>query len=186
MRRLAASTGSGGWILVSIQGLHRFYNRKADRIVASWMTRQDRELAIPDNIAYVSHVLSAVVGADPTQCGVFAGFSQGAAMAYRSAVMATARRRHVIAVGGDIPPELDAAQLAELDSVLICRGAEDTRYRCETFDADVRLLKAAGIPFEAHVVAGGHEWPQDVIKLVTQFLQERCAPGETDRFHPNR
>ena len=38
------------WLRVSVQGLHRFYTRQQD-VVASWMTREDRELALADNIA---------------------------------------------------------------------------------------------------------------------------------------
>jgi len=48
MRRIG---GADRWRLVSIQGLHRFYQRRADQVVASWMTRQDRDLAIADNLA---------------------------------------------------------------------------------------------------------------------------------------
>ena len=44
------------WTLVAVQGLHRFYTRSED-VVASWMTRQDRELAIADNIEYVRRVV---------------------------------------------------------------------------------------------------------------------------------
>src|SRR5262249_43782691 len=50
---LRAIAGSDRWLLVSVQGLHRFYDRSGDRIVASWMTREDRELAIEDNCRYV-------------------------------------------------------------------------------------------------------------------------------------
>ncbi len=45
--------GADAWSLVSIQALHRFYARGNERVVASWMTRQDRELAIADNLVYV-------------------------------------------------------------------------------------------------------------------------------------
>ena len=44
--------GDRPWTLVSVQGLHRYYTRRGD-VVAAWMTREDRELAIADNIAYV-------------------------------------------------------------------------------------------------------------------------------------
>src|SRR5262245_6614400 len=46
LSRLRAIEGSERWLVVSIQGLHRFYQRRTEEIVASWMTRQDRELAI--------------------------------------------------------------------------------------------------------------------------------------------
>src|SRR6185503_2699767 len=48
-----------GWLTVAVQALHPFYT-KNERIVASWMTRQDRELAITDNVRYVAGVVEAV------------------------------------------------------------------------------------------------------------------------------
>jgi hypothetical protein len=58
--RLRAIPGTERWLLVSIQGLHRFYQPRTNDVVASWMTRQDRELATVDNLAYVTAVLDAV------------------------------------------------------------------------------------------------------------------------------
>ena len=58
--RLRAIPGADRWRLVSIQGLHRFYQRRRDEVIASWMTRQDRELAIADNRGYVAAVLDAL------------------------------------------------------------------------------------------------------------------------------
>src|ERR1700674_3130677 len=46
--------------LVAVQALHPFYLTRTQEIVASWMTRQDRELAIADNKAYVRGVVSAL------------------------------------------------------------------------------------------------------------------------------
>ena len=60
LERMRRIPGADRWLLVSIQGLHRFYQRRANEVVASWMTRQDRELAIADNLAYVSAVIDAV------------------------------------------------------------------------------------------------------------------------------
>src|SRR6185436_9255467 len=74
LKQIAADRPIG---LVSIQGLHRFYTRGSD-VIASWMTKEDREFAITDNIAYVSNVLTAI--ADEygiTRPLIYAGFSQG-------------------------------------------------------------------------------------------------------------
>src|SRR6185437_4883082 len=59
MERLRTIPGSENWLRVSIQGLHRFYERRTNRVVASWMTRQNRELAIADNIAYAAKCLDS-------------------------------------------------------------------------------------------------------------------------------
>ena len=89
MRRIP---GADRWLLVSIQGLHRFYQRRANEVVASWMTRQDRELAIGDNLGYVHAVLDAVDREYPgTRSLVLAGFSQGVAMTFRAAAALSRR-----------------------------------------------------------------------------------------------
>src|SRR4029079_9515958 len=75
MKQIAASRAIG---IVSVQALHRFYARGNEVVVASWMTREDREHAITDNLAYVAHVLKAI--ADEfgiTRPLIYAGFSQG-------------------------------------------------------------------------------------------------------------
>src|ERR1700693_4483503 len=48
------------WTVAAIQALHPFYLPRTQEIVASWMTRQERELAIADNKAYVRSVVNAL------------------------------------------------------------------------------------------------------------------------------
>ena len=101
------------WLLVSIQGLHRFYQRRSQDVVASWMTRQDRELAIADNSRTCHAVIDAVAreyaGAAARSC------SPAFRRAWRWRFARRRRRRGrspaSIAGGGDVPPELDAAAL---------------------------------------------------------------------------
>src|SRR5947209_4891993 len=57
LNRLRSVPGSDRWIVLAIQGLHRFYRGLSNEVVASWMTRQDRKLAIQDNCSYVSKVI---------------------------------------------------------------------------------------------------------------------------------
>src|SRR5580704_5052445 len=66
LERLRAIPESTRWLCVSIQALHRFYQRRTNQVVASWMTRQDRESAIADNVAYVTTCLDAVAAEWPT------------------------------------------------------------------------------------------------------------------------
>jgi hypothetical protein len=46
LNEVRAIPGAAGWRLASVQALHRFYTRADQRVVASWMTRQDREQAV--------------------------------------------------------------------------------------------------------------------------------------------
>ena len=124
LRRIAAGRAVG---LVSVQGLHRFYTRAND-VVASWMTKEDRDHAIADNIAYVGHVLTAVAEesglARPL---VYVGFSQGVAMAYRAAAFVQRPSDGIIALAGDLPPDV-APVAATLPRTLLGRGAADNWY----------------------------------------------------------
>jgi predicted esterase len=173
LERMRAIPGAERWRLVAIQGLHRFYQRRENQVVASWMTRQDRELAIADNLVYVGAVMNEVTREFPAAPRlVLAGFSQGVAMTFRAAVAAPQRVDGVIAVGGDIPPELDRAALARVGAALICRGERDEWYTGEKFDHDLRRLREADARVQPFVFGGGHEWSDDVIRAAGRFLHE--------------
>ena len=157
--------------LVSVQGLHRFYTRAND-VVASWMTKEDRELAIADNTAYVARVLSAV--ADEfgiTRPLIYVGFSQGVAMAYRAAVLVQRPCDGIIAFAGDVPPDV-APLAASLPAVLLGRGTDDKWYDAEKSAADLAVLRPATSVIE-HVFTGGHAWDPDFIARAGQFVDER-------------
>jgi predicted esterase len=171
--RLRAIPGAEHWLCVSIQGLHRFYQRRTTDIVSSWMTRQDRQLAIADNVAFVAAVVDAVRGEWPhTSTVIYAGFSQGVAMAYRAAAAAPAIAG-VISVGGDVPPELDASMLSHVPAALVCRGNSDLLYEKSTYENDLRRLQEAGSDVRPIEFDGGHEWATDVLNGASQFLRER-------------
>ena len=157
--------------IVSVQGTHRFYER-GTRVVASWMTSEDRELAIADNVAYVSSVVAEVereYGAVSRL--VFAGFSQGVAMAYRAAAFEPHACNGLIVLAGDIPP--DVAPLASrLPRTLIGRGTTDEYYKPEKAALDRTTLESANVTFEEFVFVGGHAWHESLIACAGVFLDE--------------
>ena len=156
MDALQRIPGTAAWLLVSVQALHRFYTRK-QRVVASWMTREDRELAIADNIEYVGRVLDRIKATYQTAGPlVFSGFSQGAAMAYRAA--AHYRPAALIILAGDVPPDALQHGLGSLPPVLIGRGTRDEWYTQAKEDADREALMRIGARVDVCVFDGGHEW----------------------------
>ena len=175
LARLTGIPGIERWRVVSVQGLHRFYRRRSESVVASWMTREDREWMIRDNIDYVAAVVEEVKRERPSlEAVVFAGFSQGAAMAYRAAVLGELRPRGVIALGGDIPPELDRDALASIPGALIGRGEQDEWYTAGKHAADRDRLTAAGVAVQAVTLSAGHEWTPEFGVAAASFLS-RCA-----------
>jgi predicted esterase len=168
------------WHVVAIQALHRFY-AKDERVVASWMTRQDRDEAIADNVAYVDRVVAGEiarrVNRGPVRTSdrhplVFLGFSQGASMAYRAALLGQHPAAGVVALGGDIPPEVrDAGEAARQPwpSVLIGAGTHDAWF-AGRLGEDAAFLQSRRIPHEVCRFDGGHEWTGEFRSMVGRWL----------------
>ncbi len=171
LEQLRMIPGTGRWIIVSVLGLHRFYARSTGEVVASWMTKQDREQAIADNIAFVDRVVAAVRRDHAaTRPLVYAGFSQGVATAFRAAVRGVERCDGVMAVGGDIPPELRADSASRFPRVLLARGTGDEWYTQEKMNEDLAFLEAIAARVDCLVFPGGHEWTDDVRQAAGRFL----------------
>ena len=169
--RLRSIPGADQWIVVSVQGLHRFYRGRSRDVVASWMTRQHRDLMIPDNLRYVSAVIEQVrkeFAAKETL--VFAGFSQGVAMTFRAATLGRHPANGVIALGGDVPSELERDSLARIPEALIGRGERDDWYTPQKLSDDQTRLRAAGTNVVVTTFDGGHEWTADFNRVAAAFL----------------
>lgn len=169
MARLATIPGSDRWTLLSVEALHRFYKRRSESIAASWMVRQDRDVLIDDNIAYVDAALGSIDHAAGAPI-VFAGFSQGVAMAFRAAVRGRFGAVGVIAVGGDVPPELLADPGARFPRVTLIRGAGDEWYSEARMQTDVVALTTRGVAVTSVVCGGGHEWTDEGSAAAGRFL----------------
>ena len=148
------------WLRVSVQGLHRFYARGRPTVVASWMTREDREHAIADNVAY-----AAGGAAPPWRRDHATRVAAGGWWASRRA-----SRRRIASPGGRAAPAPASSRSAAtaagcrrrragLPPVLIGRGTRDSGTRAEKLAADVgepargRRRRDRVCEFE-----GGHEW----------------------------
>ena len=164
--------GSGEWLLVAVQALHPFY-AKQQRVVASWMTSQQREHAIADNIDYVGRVLRHLQPDGARRPLVFAGFSQGGAMAYRAA--ASYPCDGVLVLAADVPPDV-AEGTARLPRVLIGRGTADQWYTEDKHAQDRVALRGRADDVESCVFDGGHEWGTPFLAAAGQWLAQIRTP----------
>lgn len=168
--------GAERWLLVAVQALHRFYE-KGGSVVASWMTKEDRELAIADNIGYVRRVVDAV-GAEfqSRRPLVFFGFSQGVAMAFRAA--ANIPSDLLIVVGGDVPPEIVNSPPGSLPPVVYGHGRQDQLYTAEYHEHDLERLRILNTQVESVHFEGGHELTPEFMAAVGSRLSalESCGP----------
>jgi len=161
------------WLLASVQGLNRHYTRRNQEGVASWMTSEDRELAIADNVAWVDSVLDRLeqeFGAP--RAIVVAGFSQGVAMAYRTALLGRRACAAILTCGGDVPPELLPGAPRPWPIVLAATGDADAWYTPGRLGADLGALRALGADAREVVFGGGHEWASAFTEAAGEVLRE--------------
>jgi len=151
------------WTVVAVQALHRFYRGRGSGVIAaSWMTSQDRERGVADNIDYVR----SVVAEFPTPRRlVFLGFSQGVAMAYRAAY-SHPTANGVIALAGEVTPDI----AGPLPPVLIGRGTGEEWYTEEKLKKDLSIL-ATITTVETCIFDGGHEWTEEFRVAAGRFLR---------------
>lgn len=178
LEQLRRIPGASGCVLVSVQALHLFYTR-ARLVAASWMTKVGREDAARDNVAYVSAVVSRVrdeFSGDGRL--VYVGFSQGAAMAYRAAARAGHPCRALLAIGGDMPPEIASDEGIRWPDALLTRGERDEFFTGEKMDRDAACLRRGGARVRTVVFDGGHEWAEPVFTAAGEVLARAlAAPG---------
>jgi predicted esterase len=176
LARLDEIPGCASWTLASVQALHRVYRGRSHETVASWMTRQDRDAMIADNIAYVEAVaddLGIGAGTAPIVC---AGFSQGGAMAFRAGVRGAFGAAAIVSVGADVPPELLVDRAVRFPRVLFVRGARDQWLTAEKFDSDAAALRARGADLRALVIDAGHEWTIAASRAAGDLIRELESP----------
>lgn len=172
LAEIVAIPGARAWHIAAVQALHRFYSRGEQQVVASWMTRQDRDEAIADNVTYVDRAIDALAPRAGSRGRlVFVGFSQGAAMAYRAARLGRHHATGVIALGGDIPPEVKTpAGARPWPRVLIGAGDAETWYTPAKVAADEAFLESGGIEHEIVRFRGGHEWTDEFRAAAGRWL----------------
>ena len=170
--------------IVAPEGLSRFYldrsrvgvNTQAG-VGATWMTREDREHEIDDQITYLDTLLEEVQP-DAAASGVrlrVLGFSQGVATVTRW--LARGRRvraNELILWAGSVPADVDLSRLAnrlEGASVVFAVGTRDELAPWASADVEVGRFTAAGIDARLVTFDGGHRL--DDATLVTLADESR-------------
>jgi predicted esterase len=159
------------WAIAAPQALHPFYRPKDQAVVAGWMTRQDRELALADNVAYTARAVAELRERVPSAAKLaIVGFSQGVAMAYRTAARGGQKVDAVVALAGDVPPELRMGGWGSRPAVLVGRGSREEWYGEEKLEADLAAFAELGVAVEVCRFEGGHEWAAEFTARARDFL----------------
>jgi len=155
--------------VIAPEGLSRFYLRGGrGEVGASWMTREDREYEIGDQVAYLDALHADVCArhGSPRRVHVL-GFSQGCATASRWVVRGTTGVHALVLWGGTLPPEIDLVaerpRFQGLRLVLV-GGRGDAAVPAAAHEEQERRLAAAGLDAERRLFDGGHELHEETLR----------------------
>ena len=149
-------------LIVAPEAPARFYlDPEHNRVGASWMTREDREHEILDQVvhgdALVDHVRQLCGRELPL---AILGFSQGVATACRWSIRGHNRFVRVVLWGGSMPPapELEGMRQALAGTTVdVVHGMQDDLVPREQADRTAARLRDAGVRYTLHQHEGGHE-----------------------------
>lgn len=163
-----------GRLLVVPEALSRFYvrgmGREDPQVGASWMTREDREHEIEDQLRYLDdlhrRVLEMLGGTVPLVS--LLGFSQGTATAGRWLAHGTVKPSTLVLWAGRLPPELEP-QLQQLLSgvrVVVAVGGADQLAPAPEVALVLDSLRGAGVRVDHLPFDGGHELDATTLRRI--------------------
>lgn len=155
-----------GRLLVAPEGLSRFYQEaKGLRTVgASWMTREDRDHEMADQLGYLERVAERwLTGRRRLEVH---GFSQGVAVGFRWVAAGPRAIDRLVGWGSPSPSEVEPADLVGPlagGSTHLVIGERDRFFSPELVAGDADRLRRGGLPVELIRVAGGHAIDPEVL-----------------------
>ena len=157
--------------LIVPQGLSRYYlHGNYDRVGASWMTKEYREMEIRNQWIYLDNLVKKELGAKPWDIYEFnlLGFSQGVATIARWAIGRSIPFQRLILWAGGFPHEMQEDLTGELlpkSEVWAIYGNEDPFIDEIKIQNELsRLNRLFGPHLKNHIFPGVHELKREVLK----------------------
>ena len=179
-----APVDDGSRLIVAPEGLSRFYHAGPSPttttppthgpVGASWMTREDRDSEIADQVAYLDALrdsLFARVPRDAVRLTVL-GFSQGVATVCRWLARSQTPVERLVCWAGTIPDDA-VAHLRGVPLTMVS-GARDIYATPARVAETEAQLAGAGLPFRHLTFVGGHRLDDAVLRSLA--AEEAEAP----------
>lgn len=144
------------YLVIVPEGPHRFYlNGTSGRVGASWMTKEERENDIQDNINYLDTLLEEVIKKYPSiEATYVLGFSQGGATATRWVAYGNIKPAGLLLWATVFPPDLTEAFPTVVSKKVFIIGSADEYYQGE--DAEQICREYEDRSFEIIRYEGNH------------------------------
>jgi predicted esterase len=163
-------------LVVAPEGLSRFYlgTDEWKRVGASWMTKEDRESEITDQLHYLN-VLQQMIEKEYTLSNsvkrVVFGFSQGAATAWRWIDRSIISPDHLVVWAGSVPEEFQRLSTLQRMKIWLVCGNNDLYINEDKICVIQQVIKSTGLAFSFLSFDGVHTIPTDVVRELHQRIQ---------------
>lgn len=144
--------------IVLPEGLHRYYlSGSSGRVGASWMTKEEREIDIEDNLNYLTSLYNHLSINSTNSRLILMGFSQGGATAARWFAHSPSLFHHLILWASVFPPDIlfpsdltrtgqhffvlgdEDEYFTENDASTTCRFYEEKGFECVRFNGEHKI-----------------------------------------------
>lgn len=160
-------------VIIAPEGLSRFYwNGFSGNVVASWMTKVDREDDIKDYVNYLDQVVSSLQIKDNIKLTAF-GFSQGGATVCRWVTQSKHKFHNLILWAAVFPEDIAVKSLEKSIStpVQILFGDKDQFYNLEQVENLKNKLKTIEKSIDFTIFDGAHKIYSEPLNNLFQKLE---------------
>ena len=156
------------FLIVAPEGMHRFYlNGSSGRVGASWMTKEDRDTDIQDNLNWLGSLDQNLTKEFPFTKRIILGFSQGGATAARWFFNDPSHAESLIIWASVFPPDLDIKewikQIEQKENFFIL-GTEDEYYSKDEQISTLTFYES--LNFNCLVYEGKHDIHKETLDLI--------------------
>lgn len=157
------------FLVVAPEGMHRFYlNGTSGRVGASWMTKEDRESDIADNLNWLSQLYTELTEQKTFKKTILLGFSQGGATAARWFYSKKVHFDQLILWASVFPPDLEKPEIQTNSNNYFVIGTNDEYYDAEAQKNEIEFYKTLG--YETLQFEGKHDIENDTLQRILNKL----------------
>ena len=165
---------NGSNLVVACEGLHRFYWKGFDgNIVASWMTKEDREDDITDYVNYLDMVYADVLKLLSANVKInVIGFSQGGATVSRWFSKGKSKIDNLILWASVFPSDMDfelSKKIQTETKLTLVMGDKDEYTTAEQLKQHCDQLTKQNIKYTLIEFKGKHEITAEVLKKLCEL-----------------
>lgn len=157
------------YLVVAPEGMHRFYlNGTSGRVGASWMTKEDRESDITDNLNWLTQLFTELTKQKTFEKTILLGFSQGGATAARWFYSQKVPFDQLILWASVFPPDLEKPQNTENTENYFIVGTKDEYLSDEQQNQEISFYRNLG--FSTQKFEGKHDIEINTLNRILESL----------------